>query len=76
MNLKNQRLLTGQSFINSLFIDANKQKTFSVTNPYNGEHIMEVADCGASETKVAITQANEAFASWRQLTGTERGAIL
>ncbi len=76
MNLKNQRLLTGQSFINGQFINANKQKTFSVTNPYDGKHIIDVADCSASETQSAITKANEAFVSWRQLTGTERSTIL
>ena len=76
MNLKNPKLLETRSFINGRFINANDNKTFSVTNPYDGKTIAEVADCGQSETLGAIKEAQEAYRSWKKLTGTERGQIL
>lgn len=76
MNLKNPKLLLGKSYIDGQFVDSYTEKTFTVNNPYNNKNIIEVADCGRVETQVAIAKAKEAFQSWRQLTGTERGAIL
>ena len=76
MQLRNPKLLHGKSYIDGQFIAANDKKTFAVTNPYDGTNILEVADCGQTETRLAIEKANEAFQSWRQLTGTERGQIL
>ena len=76
MQLINKKLLQGKSYINGQFIDANDKKTFAVTNPFDGAHVLDVADCGQTETQLAIEKANDAFQSWRQLTGTERGKIL
>lgn len=76
MKLKNSNLLQHQSYINGQFIDAGNLKTFPVLNPFNNKKIADVADCGAEETKMAIQNANVAFKSWRQLTGSERSEIL
>ena len=76
MELKNPKLLRQKAYINGQFVNANNQKTFPVFNPYDGEKIAEVADCGIDETRQAIVNANQAFKAWRQLTGTERGEIL
>jgi len=76
MKLKNPKLLQQKAFINGQFVHSNDQKTFPVFNPYNGEKIADVADCGTLETKEAIELADQAFKSWRNLTGIERGKIL
>ncbi len=76
MELQNPKLLQHNAYINGQFSNAQDLKTFPVHNPYNGDKIAEVADCGVEETRHAIEKANEAFTSWRQLTGTERGQIL
>ncbi|MBT8219931.1 MAG: NAD-dependent succinate-semialdehyde dehydrogenase [Bacteroidia bacterium] len=76
MELQYPKLLQYQSYINGQFIDAHSQSTFPVSNPFNGEHIAEVTNCGIAETKNAIAAGQSAFESWRQLTGTERGQIL
>jgi len=76
MKLKNPNLLRHHAYINGQFVNALDAKTFPIYNPYNGEKIAEVADCGVEDTKIAIEKAAVAFQSWRQLTGTERGQIL
>ena len=69
-------LLETRAFIGGEFVESHDKKTFDVFNPYNGEKLMSVADCGVQETSIAIEKAHKAFKSWRQLTGTERGEIL
>ena len=76
MELKNPKLFKTESYINGQFILASDQKTFPVSNPYNGKIIAELADCGVTETRKAIAKANEAFEIWRQFTGTKRSKIL
>ena len=76
MKLNNPKLLQQKAYINGQFVNALNDKTFAVYNPFNGDKIAEVADCGIKDTQIAIEKAAEAFQSWRQLTGTERGGIL
>lgn len=76
MKLKNPKLVQQKAFINGQFVHANGQKKFPVFNPYNGKKIADVADCGVLETKEAIELADQAFKSWHNLTGIERGKIL
>ena len=76
MNLINTALLQTKSYVNGRFIDAQDGHTFEVRNPYNGDVIAEMADCGSSDTRDAISAAQEAFLPWRSLTGTERGKVL
>lgn len=76
MKLNYPKLFQQKAYINGQFSNAECDKTFSVFNPYNGEKIAEVADCSVSETRRAIEFADNAFQSWRKLTGIERGQIL
>ena len=50
--------------------------TFTVTNPYNGEEIAQVADCDAADTRQAIDAAHEAFKIWSKYTAGKRSRIL
>lgn len=76
MKLKKQGLFQQKAFINGHFSHALDKSTFQVCNPFNNETIANVADCGIEDTRLAINHANEAFKSWRCLTGIERGQIL
>jgi succinate-semialdehyde dehydrogenase/glutarate-semialdehyde dehydrogenase len=67
-------LVETAAFIDGLWIES--ETTFEVLNPADGTVIAEVADLGASETKVAIEAAHRAFPAWAAKTAKERGAIL
>jgi succinate-semialdehyde dehydrogenase/glutarate-semialdehyde dehydrogenase len=67
-------LVETAAFIDGLWIES--ETTFAVLNPADGAVIAEVADLGASETKVAIEAAHRAFPAWAARTAKERGAIL
>jgi succinate-semialdehyde dehydrogenase/glutarate-semialdehyde dehydrogenase len=76
MELNKPDLLQRLAFINGRFAEAEDQKYFVVSNPYNGELVAKVADCRSIETRRAISHAQDAFNEWRHYTGAERGAIL
>ena len=76
MDLKNPTLFKEQAFINGGFHDAISKETFPVYNPFSGEEIAQVANCGSADTKLAIEKAQEAFGEWSGYTGTKRGKIL
>lgn len=67
-------LVETAAFIDGLWIEADQ--TFEVLNPADGAVIAQVADLGASETKVAIEAAHRAFPAWAARTAKDRGAIL
>lgn len=66
--------LRNQAYINGKWTSTDA--TFPVYNPFNGELLAEVADCGAQETKEAIEAAQAAFISWRAKSATGRAKIL
>ena len=76
MNLKNQALFKTQAYINGQFVNAGGGNTFSVKNPYDGQEIAQVADCGVGETEAAIQAASEAFKVWKKYTASKRARIL
>lgn len=53
-----------------------KEKTFSVSNPFNGEHIAEVSDCDRMDVKEAIEAASNAFKVWSKFSAGKRSRIL
>jgi succinate-semialdehyde dehydrogenase/glutarate-semialdehyde dehydrogenase len=67
-------LVETAAFIDGLWIEADQ--TFEVLNPADGAVIAQVANLGASETKVAIEAAHRAFPTWAARTAKDRGAIL
>jgi succinate-semialdehyde dehydrogenase/glutarate-semialdehyde dehydrogenase len=76
MILKDNTLLHHQAYINGTWTNADTGATFAVTNPANGETIINVADLGALETTRAIEAANAALPSWSAMTATARSIIL
>ena len=43
-----------------------------VTNPFNGDLVAEVADCGPAEAGEAVRCAKAAFETWGRLQAKER----
>ncbi len=76
MNLNNKSLFATQAYINGQFVDASGGLTFVVTNPFNGEEIAQVSDCGVTETEAAIQAASDAFKVWKKYTAGKRAKIL
>jgi succinate-semialdehyde dehydrogenase/glutarate-semialdehyde dehydrogenase len=68
------KLVETAAFIDGLWIEADA--TFEVTNPADGAVIAQVADLGATETRIAIEAAHRAFPAWAARTAKDRGAIL
>ncbi|WP_184722160.1 NAD-dependent succinate-semialdehyde dehydrogenase [Caulobacter sp.] len=74
MTSKALTLVETAAFIDGLWIEGDD--CFDVTNPADGTLIAQVADLGASETRVAIGAAHRALPLWSAKTAKERGAIL
>jgi succinate-semialdehyde dehydrogenase / glutarate-semialdehyde dehydrogenase len=63
-----------RAFIAGQFIAT--ASTFPVINPYSGQGIARVADCGVSEANTALEASTAAFKWWSKTTAYERGALL
>ena len=64
------------SYINGRWAPSKSGRTFAVTDPGNGSHLCDVADCGADETIAAIESAAAALPDWRGKIAKERSDIL
>jgi succinate-semialdehyde dehydrogenase/glutarate-semialdehyde dehydrogenase len=76
LNLSDPGLLKAKAYVNGQWIDADNGETFPVTNPANGELIVNVAKLGAAETARAIDAAEHAMRSWKLLPAKTRAGIL
>jgi len=75
-SLSDPSLLKNQAYINGQWVDADSGETFPVSNPANGELIVNVAKLGANETARAIAAANDAMAGWSARPAKARANIL
>ena len=75
MELKNNKLLRQQAFINGQWVTADSQKTFTVYNPFDQHPLAELPEMGAVETEQAIAAANSAFPKWQAVTPEERAQL-
>ncbi len=74
--MQDPTLLRHQSYLDGEWIDADSGMRFDVDNPADGSIVGSVPDCGAAETRRAITAANAALPAWRALTAKQRSALL
>ena len=74
--LQDPTLLRHQSYLDGAWIDADSGMRFEVDNPADGSIVGSVPDCGAAETRRAITAANAALPAWRAQTAKQRSALL
>jgi len=67
-----------QLFINGAFVNAAERRTFTTSNPFNGQTIATCARAGADDVRRAVHAARVAFDSgpWPRLTREERSAHL
>lgn len=72
MQLQNKNLFRQQCFIEGSWLDADLAKKIEVTNPFDGNVIGTVPNCGILETQRAIDAANAAWISYRALTALQR----
>lgn len=76
MRLNDEALLAFEAYIDGVWLGADDNERFSVTNPATGVVIAEVARCGAGETERAILAAEAAQKDWRARPAKERAALL
>ena len=76
LTLSDPSLLKNQSYVDGQWIDADNGATFAVTNPANGEVVIEIAKVGAAETARAIAAADRAMADWSRKPAKARAGIL
>ncbi len=76
LELKRPDLLREQAYINGEWVNADDDRTFSVTNPADASHVAEVPELTATETRRAIEAASEAWPDWRARTAKDRAAVL
>ena len=75
-NLKDPSLLIGKGYIAGEWVDAQSGTTLAVTNPANGDEIINVPDMGADDTEAAIAAAEAAMPSWAARPAKNRAIIL
>ncbi|WP_417810793.1 NAD-dependent succinate-semialdehyde dehydrogenase [Thalassospira alkalitolerans] len=76
LTLNDPVLWQTKGHINGAWTDATSGKTFAVLDPATDEHLADVPDMGASETRYAIESANTALPAWRARTAKDRANIL
>ena len=76
MQLNNPSLLKQQSYIDGVWVDAEDQKSFAVTNPATGESIATVPSVSAAQVEQAVLAAETALKTWKLTTSKERSALL
>ena len=74
--LSQPNLLKSHSYIDGQWVSAQSGQTFTITNPANGEAIIEVANLGAEETTQAVEAAQKAQKDWQTKTAKERATLL
>ncbi len=74
LNLARPDLLISDAYVGGNWYPA--QSRFAVTNPANGAHLADVADCSIEDARAAILVAEKAQKGWSGQTGKERAAIL
>lgn len=55
---------------------SNSKKSLVSVNPFNGETLKNFEELSPAEVTAAIARAHDAFPAWRDLSFSERGAIL
>ncbi len=76
LDLKDPSLLTDKAFIADERISAPDDRSFPVTDPFDGALIADVPDLGPETVARAIDAAEAASAAWARRPAKERAGIL
>ena len=63
-------------YINGQWVPASDGRTFTTTNPANGEVLAQCAEATKEDVDAAVQAAWAAFPAWRDMSTGERAAIL
>ena len=74
LHLSDKQLLKSQAWLDGQWVDAPSR--FSVTNPADGGHLVDVPNLGPKEAEQAIAAAARAFPGWAAKTGKERAQLM
>lgn len=74
--LRNPKLFRQACFINGNWVESDSSKTLTVRNPFDGNALGHVPECGEKETKRAIQAADKAWAEWKAFSAKERADLL
>ena len=64
------------AYIDGQWVKALSGKSFPVSNPANGAHLADVADCTKADALIAVAAAKAAFKNWAGKTAKQRCDIL
>lgn len=76
MKIQDLKIFKNQAFIEGQWINADTGATFAVINPADSTILAQIPDLGVKETERAITAANKAFKSWKNLPAENRATLL
>jgi len=76
LQLSDPSLLQTQAYINGQWVSADDGATVAVTNPANGELIVNIAKVGEAETRRAIEAAHKPMGGWKALQAKSRANSL
>jgi len=65
-----------QLYVEGKWVDADGGRTFEVRDPATGDHVADIADAGAAETRRGIQAAHRAFPGWAATPAKQRGETL
>ncbi len=73
-SLRRPDLVEHRALLDGQWIE--RRETLVVTDPANGEPLLDVCACTEDDVEVAVEAAGRAFATWRDMLPVERGDIL
>ncbi|MPV89319.1 aldehyde dehydrogenase family protein [Georgenia ruanii] len=65
-----------KNIVSNAWSSANEEDAFDVEDPATGAVLARVQGSGPDEVGAAVRRAHDAFLTWRELTGRERGQYL
>lgn len=76
IELKDPSLFITKGYINGEWAEASTGEHFEVVNPSTGNVVTKLPEMGAADVAAASRSANEAWESWRSVTGKARGQVI
>ena len=71
-----KRFIKNEAYINGAWVLPSSGKTFEILNPATGSVVGNAAECSVVDAKKAVEAAKNAFYTWRDFSGKERGNLL
>jgi succinate-semialdehyde dehydrogenase / glutarate-semialdehyde dehydrogenase len=76
LELKDNRLLRQEAYVDGAWTAARSGESFAVTNPADGAEIARVPNLDTADVRAAIEAASRALPAWRAQTAKARAAVM